>query len=177
MFALADLQVFVVAATGAAMALALCWRHEAGRPPEVLRTAVAWEILIFLVGMFLLAQGLQNVGVVELLTDLYEDTGAGVIGVTSAIGSALINNHSMALTNLLAIEELPGADSHQFLPALVGGDLGPRLLPIGSLAGLLWITLLSRLGVEVPLGRFVKVGVAVTVPSLAVSLAVLALLV
>ena len=33
-----------------------------GRPPEVLRTAVAWEILVFLLGMFLLAQGLQNVG-------------------------------------------------------------------------------------------------------------------
>jgi arsenical pump membrane protein len=175
-FALAGLQVFAVAATGAAIALALAWRHGAGRPPEVLRTAVAWEILVFLLGMFLLAQGLQNVGVVDLLTDLYEETGSAVIGVTSAIGSALINNHSMALTNLLAIEELPGADRPEFLAALVGGDLGPRLLPIGSLAGLLWITLLGRLGVEVPLRRFVTVGAAVTLPSLAVSLGVLALL-
>jgi arsenical pump membrane protein len=174
-FALADLQVFAVAATGAAIALALAWRHRAGRPPEVLRTAVAWEILVFLLGMFLLAEGLQNVGVVDLLTDLYESTGSALIGVTSALGSALLNNHSMALTNLLAIEELPGADRHAYLAALVGGDLGPRLLPIGSLAGLLWITLLSRLGVEVPLRRFVAIGAAVTVPSLAASLGVLAL--
>jgi arsenical pump membrane protein len=175
-FALAGLQVFAVAATGAAIALAVSWRHDAGRPHEVLRTAVAWEILAFLIGMFLLAQGLQNVGVVERLTDLYEATGDAVIGLTSALGSALMNNHSMALTNLLAIEELPGADRAEFLAALVGGDLGPRLLPIGSLAGLLWITLLAGMGVEVPLRRFVLVGVAVTVPSLAVSLGVLALL-
>ena len=58
----------------------------------------------------------------------------------------------------------------------MGGDLGPRLLPIGSLAGLLWIALLARLDVHVPLRRFVTVGVAVTLPSLAVSLGLLALI-
>jgi arsenical pump membrane protein len=162
-----------VAAAGATLALVLAWRHGAGRPQEVVRTSVAWEVLAFLLGMFLLAQGLQNVGVVDLLVDLYHGAGLGVIGVTSALGSALINNHSMALTNLLAIGDLPGAGRPEFLAALVGGDLGPRLLPIGSLAGLLWVTLLARLDVQVPLRRFVAVGVLVTVPSLAASLAVL----
>jgi arsenical pump membrane protein len=175
-FALLGLQVFAVAAGGAAVALALAAHHGAGRPHEVIRDAVAWEILLFLLGMFLLAQGLQNVGVVDRLVDVYQDTGSGVIGLTSALGSAVLNNHSMALTNLLAIRDLPGADDHQYLAALVGGDLGPRLLPIGSLAGLLWLTLLTELGVEIPLRRFISVGVAVTVPSLAVSLAVLQLL-
>jgi arsenical pump membrane protein len=174
--ALAGLHVFVVAAAGAALALALCWRHGAGRPPEVLRTAVAWEVMAFLVGMYVLAKGLQNVGVVGWLQDLYQIDGTAVVGVTSAAGSALVNNHSMALTNLLAIQEVPGAGQDAYLAALVGGDLGPRLLPVGSLAGLLWLTLLGRLGVEVSLRRFVVVGVAVTVPSLAASLAVLALL-
>ena len=77
-FALADLQVFAVAADRRGdRPGARAGATSAGRPPEVLRTAVAWEILVFLVGMFLLAQGLQNVGVVERLTDLYEDTGPG----------------------------------------------------------------------------------------------------
>ncbi|MPZ26878.1 MAG: hypothetical protein GEV12_10775 [Micromonosporaceae bacterium] len=147
--ALAGLHVFVVAGTGAVLALA--WRGV-GRPAEVLRSAVAWEIIVFLLGMFVLAKGLQNVGVVERLRELYE-TGGGtaVVGVTSAAGSALINNHSMALANLLAIQDLPGAGEKTYLAALVGGDLGPRVLPIGSLVGLLWLTLLGRLGVEVPL--------------------------
>lgn len=175
-FALAGVEVFLVAAGGGVLALALSVYHRTGGPFEVLRTNVAWEILVFLLGMFLLAEALRNAGVVDRLTDLYAEGGDGVIGVTSAIGSALLNNHSMALTNLLAVEALPTATDADYLFALVGGDLGPRLLPIGSLAGLLWIAVLRGLGVEVTLKRFVAVGTAVTVPSLAVSLGVLALL-
>lgn len=176
LFALAGVEVFAVAAAGGAVALALAWRHRAAAPVEVLRTNVAWEILVFLLGMFLLAEALQNAGVVSRLTDLYDDGGQAVIGVASALGSALINNHSMALTNLLAVEALPSAGRDEYLAALIGGDLGPRLLPVGSLAGLLWIAVLRGLDVEVSLRRFVAVGAAVTVPSLAVSLGVLALL-
>ena len=62
------------------------------------------------------------------------------------------------------------------LAALVGGDLGPRLLPIGSLAGLLWLDLLRRGGVRIGLRRFVTVGLLVTAPTLAVALAILSLL-
>jgi arsenical pump membrane protein len=175
-FALFGFQVYVVALAGAAIALALVWRHGQGRPVELVRGAVAWEVLAFLAGMFLLAQGLQNVGVVDRLTDLYADTGPLVIGAVSALGSAVVNNHSMALTNLLAIQDLPDATDQDFLAALVGGDLGPRLLPIGSLAGLLWIAVLANLDVEIPLKRFVVIGAAVTVPSLAVSLGTLELL-
>ena len=175
-FALAGVEVFLVAAGGGVIALALSARHRTGNPLEVLRTNVAWEILVFLLGMFLLAEALRNAGIVDRLTDLYEEGGQGTIGVASAIGSALINNHSMALTNLLAVEDLASPSDADYLFALVGGDLGPRLLPIGSLAGLLWIAVLRGLGVEVTLKRFVAVGAAVTVPSLAVSLGVLALL-
>jgi arsenical pump membrane protein len=113
--------------------------------------------------------------VVDRLRELYEGGGLAVVGPVSAAGSALLNNHTMALTNLLAIQGLAGPTEHAYLAALVGGDLGPRLLPVGSLAGLLWLSLLGRLGVEVSLRRFVAVGTLVTVPSLAGSLAVLAL--
>ena len=59
--------------------------------------------------------------------------------------------------------------------ALIGGDLGPRLLPVGSLAGLLWLDALRRLKVDVSLVDFVRVGAAITVPTLAVSLWLLGL--
>jgi arsenical pump membrane protein len=173
--ALAGGEVYLVAATGALAALALAWRSGAGRPVELVRSAVAWQILAFLLGMFLLARGLQNAGAVNQLAGLYEQTGTTAIGVVSALGSAVINNHSMALINLLAIPAVPDAGRDGYLAALVGGDLGPRLLPVGSLAGLLWLALLRRLGIDVPLRRFILVGAAVTIPSLAASLAVLAL--
>ena len=93
--------------------------------------------------------------------------------LNAALGSALINNHPMALLHSVA---LAGADHSLVYAALVGGDLGPRLLPIGSLAGLLWLHTLRVRGVAIPLGQFIRVGLVVTVPSLLVSLATLWLL-
>jgi len=66
--------------------------------------------------------------------------------------------------------------SRPLLAALVGGDIGPRLLPIGSLAGLLWMDLLRRSGVEISIGKFVKLGTLVLLPTLTISLVLLWLL-
>jgi arsenical pump membrane protein len=95
------------------------------------------------------------------------------IGVVSSVGSALLNNHPMAILNALALDGVPGAGKREVLAALVGGDLGPRLLPMGSLAGLLWMESLRRQKVDISLRQFVHVGLWVTVPALIVSLAML----
>jgi arsenical pump membrane protein len=114
------------------------------------------------------------VGAVDLLASIYRcaATGSGrqlaTIGVTSAIGSALIDNHPMSILNMMAIDA--SHDPRPLLAALVGGDIGPRLLPIGSLAGLLWMDLLRRSGVEIGIGRFVRLGTIVLIPTLAASL-------
>lgn len=171
-----DQPIWLVAVSGAALALWVCWRHAAGAPLDVLRKEVSWDTLGFLLGVLVLALGLRNVGFVDHLADLYEGTGVWVVGSVAAVGSAIINNHPMALINLLAIGETHSATQKAYLAALIGGDLGPRLLPIGSLAGLLWYASLRMLGVSVPVVRFVKVGALVTVPSLAVSLMILAAL-
>jgi len=76
----------------------------------------------------------------------------------------------MALLHSLALADAP---NRLVFAALVGGDLGPRLLPIGSLAGLLWSHQLRQSGVVVPLGTFIRVGFVVTVPSLVASMIVL----
>ncbi|HUH02434.1 MAG TPA: ArsB/NhaD family transporter, partial [Kofleriaceae bacterium] len=85
-----------------------------------------------------------------------------------------MNNHPMAYMDMLALDA-GGHDSSAVLAALIGGDLGPRLLPMGSLAGLLWIESLRRAGVTIRLRTFVGLGLLITVPTLVVSLALLAL--
>ena len=91
----------------------------------------------------------------------------------SALGSAVLNNHPMAVLNVMALKSLGGDVRPEVLAALVGGDLGPRFLPIGSLAGLLWLDALRREGVEVRVREFVRVGALVTIPALAAALAAL----
>jgi arsenical pump membrane protein len=168
--------VWAVAGGGAAAFVLLAWRHGVG-PAEVGRM-VSWDILGFLFGMFVLATALRGVGAVGHLTALYAHLPDGApraltIGLCSTAGSALLNNHPMAILNALAIDGLPGEHRLPILAALVGGDLGPRLLPTGSLAGLLWLEALRRVDVHIPLRLFVRIGAAITVPTVLVSLAVL----
>ncbi len=163
--------VWSVALGAALLAMTLVGRDPELAPTRLIHRGVSWSTLAFLLAVLVMALGLRDVGLVDRLAAVYEGAGVVTIGVTSALGSALLNNHPMALVNMLALDGEPAA---RVLAALVGGDLGPRLLPMGSLAGLLWIEQLRRQGVAIGLGTFVKVGLALTVPTLAASLAVLA---
>jgi len=158
----------------AAIAGAACVGVVAHAKGNVARVAdgVSWELVPFLFGILVLAAVLARGGVTAHLAEAYAATPAPIasVGTVGAVGSALVGNHAMALIHSHA---LAGGPDALVLAALVGGDLGPRLLPIGSLAGLLWIQQLRRSGVTIPLRTFVTVGAVVTVPSLAASLAAL----
>ncbi|WP_394824563.1 ArsB/NhaD family transporter [Pendulispora albinea] len=173
-----DGPVWIAAACGA---LVICVVGVRAGQVSVVQAlgAVAWDVLAFLFVIFVTALGLENVGVTHALAQVYDAAGEhraariAVTGGLSAIGSAMLNNHPAAALNALAIAELPGDREWRTLAALVGGDLGPRFLPMGSLAGLLWIEMLHRLGVEIRTSDFVRIGLVVTVPALLAALALL----
>jgi len=164
-----------VSTLGAVAAVVIAGRQPQVRAVELITRGVAWEILVFLLAVFVIAIGLRNVGLTGYLSTLYQGASLALAGTIAAIGSALLNNHPMAIMNLLALDATPGSGQREILAALIGGDLGPRLLPIGSLAGLLWLESCRRLDVQVSLRQFVVVGLAVTLPTLAISLTILAL--
>lgn len=168
-----DRPLWPVAAIAALFCTAVAL-HRGARIAAIAR-GVSWELVPFLFGVLVLSTALARAGFTAQLAELYATTPAplATIGSVAAGGSALINNHPMALLHSLALAGAP--DDHLFA-ALIGGDLGPRLLPIGSLAGLLWLHTLKQQGVTIPIRTFVRVGVLVTIPSLVVSLLVLWLL-
>jgi arsenical pump membrane protein len=168
--ALLGAPIWPVAATAALICLAAALHR--GVAVSRIAGGISWELIPFLFGVLVLATALARAGVTASLTELYASTPAplATVGAVAAGGSALIDNHPMALLHSLALE---GAPDRLVFAALVGGDLGPRLLPIGSLAGLLWMHQLRRQGVTVPLRTFIGVGAVVTIPSLIASLAVL----
>jgi arsenical pump membrane protein len=172
-------QVWWVAVTGALGSLLIARRYRIATTKKILGH-VSPDILVFLWGVFLVVVALEKVGVVDNLAAAYHTSPPGSarelwsVGVVSAVGSAIVDNHPMSILNMLAL----GAhgSSRLLLAALVGGDIGPRLLPIGSLAGLLWMDVLRRSGVEISTGKFVRLGTIVLVPTLAISLVMLRLL-
>lgn len=164
--------VAVVSVIGGLL-MALSLRAPLGR---VLVREVEWGILLFMLGAFAIGIGMQNAGAVGAMARLYQEGGVLVLAVGSAMGSAVVNNHPMTILNLLVLKSTHVTHDLPYLIALAGGDLGPRLLPSGSLAGLLWLTACRRANVRIRLGWFAAMGAATLVPALIASVALLLLL-
>ena len=141
--------------------------------------------MIFVVGIFIVANGLRAVGLTDTLgvlllaaAEVGQQAGNFAAGLIAAVSSAVMNNHPTAGIMALAIGDLPVDSVTQrgmAFAALIGGDLGPKMLPVGSLAALLWFRILRSRGVEISYWQYVKLGVPVTLAAVILSLGVLAL--
>jgi len=151
--------------------------------------AVSWDVITFVVGIFIVVTGLRNTGLTYAIEELASYLSGFTLvkltmanGFIAAICSAIMNNHPTAYTMALAIQDMPLGSvlgettfvkKMVVFSALIGGDLGPKMLPIGSLAALLWFRILKDRGVHIPYSLYIKVGIPVTLA--AVLLSVLAL--
>jgi arsenical pump membrane protein len=170
-------------AVGGAIGLAVLYRsHPVARRTPVL-SGVAWDIVVFVIGMFIVANGLRNVGVTHQIGSLLRTLAgegfsllSGITALVSAVCSSLINNHPTANIMAMVIDDFKkpvGQEKMLAFSALIGGDLGPKMLPIGSLAALLWFRMLRDRGVDVPYGLYIKVGIPVTLCAVILSVIVL----
>jgi arsenical pump membrane protein len=177
------LPLWAVMSSGACLLL-LVGRLMAGIGPAGVARGVAWDVLIFVVGFFILVSGLRSSGLSgqlgALIGHLAGDDPIGLVfstGMMAALSSALMNNHPTAYLMALTIGDLgvsPGLQKVLAFAQLIGGDLGPKMLPIGSLAALLWFRILRDHGVIVPYRLYITIGVPVTLIALLLALSVLA---
>jgi arsenical pump membrane protein len=91
-----------------------------------------------------------------------------------------MNNLPSTMIGALSIDAASVSDAVRTAMAyanVIGCDLGPKITPIGSLATLLWLSLLSHKGIRVTWGYYFRLGLILTIPVLAASLAALALVI
>ena len=176
-----------VSATAAACALLLL--VVAGRGHKISTRKVMrgapWQIVVFSLGMYLVVYGLRNQGLTTQIAALLDRFAAGGVwgaafgtGFLIALLSSVMNNMPAVLVGALSIEasQATGVVKEAMVYAnVIGSDLGPKITPIGSLATLLWLHVLARKGMTIGWGYYFKVGIVLTVPVLAVTLAALAL--
>jgi arsenical pump membrane protein len=176
--------VSAVAAAGAALLLIVAARGHIISTRKVIREA-PWQIVVFSLGMYLVVYGLRNQGLTEHIARLLDYFAQGGVwgaafgtGFLTALLSSAMNNMPTVLVGALSIDasSATGVVKEAMVYAnVIGSDLGPKITPIGSLATLLWLHVLARKGITITWGYYFKVGIVLTVPVLAVTLAALAL--
>jgi arsenical pump membrane protein len=167
---------YVAFALGAVCTIVVCVREPRTLAP--LAREAPWSVIPLVAGLFVIVRALDATGALELARTLFRHASAmpAVFGRLYAggavtVGDALINNLPAGVVVRYALRG-HGISPHIAHAALVGIDLGPNLSISGSLATLLWVMMLRREGIEVNAWRFLALGALVTIPSLALSLAV-----
>lgn len=153
-------------------------------PVLTLLREAPWQVVLFSLGMYLVVFGLRNHGLTAQLAALLEWLGGyGLTAATLGSGflfavmSAVMNNLPSVMIASLAIAQAelePLTREAMIYANVVGCNLGPKMTPIGSLATLLWLHVLAQRGLSVGWGQYCRIGVALTVPVLTVTLVGLA---
>jgi arsenical pump membrane protein len=170
--------VQVIAITGALVMLGVYAFRRPKGVRQIVQTA-PWYILVFAFGMYTLIYALHKQGFTLLLGHaLQAIAGASPFavvmwtGILLTVMSCLFNNLPSVMigTVMLTDLHLPAAQLKlAYLANVLGSDIGSLLVPMGTLASLLWFHLVRR-KTGITWGDYMRVSWLVIPPSLMVSL-------
>ncbi len=165
----------VVALTGAGLLLLSRKLHS-----RQMLGQIDWELLVLFMGLFVVNHALETTGLpARLVTDL---AAAGVslqqpgplMGVTFVLSNIVSNVPAVMLLLPLA-DQLPGGTAFGGLLLALISTLAGNLFIVGSLANIIVVDAAARRGVAIDWRAHARIGVPVTLLTLAVTVGYLAL--
>jgi arsenical pump membrane protein len=91
------------------------------------------------------------------------------MGTITAVLSNIFNNHPALMISTLALTEMgldPLIMKTVYLANIIGSDIGSLILPIGTLATLLWMHILKKNKIKITWMDYIKVTLVVIPPTL-----------
>ena len=144
---------------------------------------INWDIVLFMLSIFIVVQGLKTAGVTNLLASALTTTSKlpsvlGVFGpsMVVTVGASFMNNWPMTILGLLSIHQAAvtgPALTNLIFSNIIGNNLGPHFFPLGSLAIVMWLEIMRRKGVTISLKEYLKVGATLSIAQVAIASAVL----
>lgn len=136
--------------------------------PSMVRT-IGWSLFPLVIGLFVVVKGIENLGIVEVAsgwlartTDAPFSRALMASGATCA-ASNVMNNLPAALLARSVLHSSPApSDDVATFGALLGLNVGPTILPTGSLATLLVLDVARKKGQFLRSVEVIKVGVWLT---------------
>lgn len=116
--------------------------------------------------MYVLIYGLHNIGFTELLVSYFEPVVSGSLahatfasGISTSVFSNLFNNHPALMISTFTLTEMtlnPSTTKIIYLANIIGSDIGSLLLPMGTLATLIWMHILKQHDESISWGEYIK---------------------
>ncbi|MEH6944363.1 arsenic transporter [Bacillus sp. JJ722] len=160
----------LVAVLGSFVLLLWRWYHLGTNPIDILKKT-PWHILIFAFSMYVIIYGLHNTGLTDLMVRLFEPIvnqglfqASFIMGGLVSVLSNLFNNHPALMIGTITLTEMgldPITLKTIYLANIIGSDMGSLLLPIGTLASLIWMYILRENQIKVKWKDYLNVSIIV----------------
>ena len=146
---------------------------EKKKPKELFTTFKRgpYEIIPFVVGMFTLVLALEQNGVTKSIAEFLGGGSTFVYGYSSALFANLMNNIPMSVLYSSICQFVPASNRlGAIYSSIIGSNLGAFISPLGALAGIMWLSILKKHEIKFSYLDFLKFGLIVGIPSLAIAL-------
>ncbi|WP_391208193.1 arsenic transporter [Psychrobacillus sp. L4] len=177
-----NIPIEIVAVLGSVVLLCWRWYHLRTNPVDILKKT-PWHILVFAFSMYVIIYGLHNVGLTALLVQLCEPIvnqglfqASFIMGGLVSLLSNLFNNHPALMIGTITLTKMgldPITLKTIYLANIIGSDMGSLLLPIGTLASLIWMHILRKNKIKITWKDYLSVTIIVIPISTIVTLTLL----
>jgi len=160
----------LVAVLGSLILLMWRWYYLRTNPIDILKKT-PWHILIFAFSMYVIIYGLHNAGLTTMLVHLCEPLvnqglfqASFIMGGLVSLLSNFFNNHPALMIGTITLTEMgldPITLKTIYLANIIGSDMGSLLLPIGTLASLIWMHILKENELKVKWKDYLSVSLIV----------------